>query len=236
MYCSSCGKEISDDAQFCPFCGSIQQTSTLKQNEADQVVKHKDHRIADWLFLIAAIIVLVIVIKGSPFEFSVWKEGIDAIIAKNQNTSIGETFEIAGVSYTFTDTYTDKEVTFSNGGCIFGSYEVTDSDAIITGCNGLIENRTETYLDLTTLDVVFRCKNDNGNDQTIRGKCRFYVKPSDAAFSFGEEIYTLAPGERAYIYVYTIPEADYHATQLAISVKGAYTGKGTEHKAIIDLE
>lgn len=149
---------------------------------------------------------------------------------------MNDTFELSGISYTFTDTYTDKEVTFSNGGCIFGSYKVHNTDTIITGCNGLIENRADQYLDLTTLEAVFRCKNDDEKEQTIRGKCLLYIKPSDALISMGEEIYTLAPGERAYIYVYTIPEEEYHAAQLTLSVKGAYTGTGSEHKAIIDLE
>lgn len=38
MYCSNCGKEISDAAKFCPLCGSPQSTSQQTKSESESVV------------------------------------------------------------------------------------------------------------------------------------------------------------------------------------------------------
>lgn len=38
MYCSNCGKEISDAAKFCPLCGSPQSASQQTKSESESVV------------------------------------------------------------------------------------------------------------------------------------------------------------------------------------------------------
>lgn len=38
MYCSNCGKEISDTAKFCPLCGSPQSASQQTKSESESVV------------------------------------------------------------------------------------------------------------------------------------------------------------------------------------------------------
>ena len=38
MYCSNCGKEISDAAKFCPLCGSPQSASQQTKSELESVV------------------------------------------------------------------------------------------------------------------------------------------------------------------------------------------------------
>ena len=38
MYCSNCGKEISDAAKFCPLCGSPQSASQQIKSESESVV------------------------------------------------------------------------------------------------------------------------------------------------------------------------------------------------------
>ena len=38
MYCSNCGKEISDAAKFCPLCGSPQSASQQTKSEVESVV------------------------------------------------------------------------------------------------------------------------------------------------------------------------------------------------------
>ena len=38
MYCSNCGKDISDAAKFCPLCGSHQSTSQQTKSESESVV------------------------------------------------------------------------------------------------------------------------------------------------------------------------------------------------------
>ena len=38
MYCSNCGKEISDAAKFCPLCGSPQSSSQQTKSESESVV------------------------------------------------------------------------------------------------------------------------------------------------------------------------------------------------------
>ena len=38
MYCSNCGKEISDAAKFCPLCGNPQSASQQTKSESESVV------------------------------------------------------------------------------------------------------------------------------------------------------------------------------------------------------
>lgn len=38
MYCSNCGKDISDAAKFCPLCGSPQSASQQTKSESESVV------------------------------------------------------------------------------------------------------------------------------------------------------------------------------------------------------
>lgn len=38
MYCSNCGKEISDAAKFCPLCGSPQSAGQQNKSESESVV------------------------------------------------------------------------------------------------------------------------------------------------------------------------------------------------------
>lgn len=38
MYCSNCGKDISDAAKFCPLCGSLQSASQQTKSESESVV------------------------------------------------------------------------------------------------------------------------------------------------------------------------------------------------------
>lgn len=38
MYCSNCGKEISDAAKFCPLCGSPQSANQQTKSESESVV------------------------------------------------------------------------------------------------------------------------------------------------------------------------------------------------------
>ena len=43
MYCSNCGKEISDAAKFCPLCGSPQSASQQTKSESESVVIDGDN-------------------------------------------------------------------------------------------------------------------------------------------------------------------------------------------------
>lgn len=68
-YCSNCGKELQDDMQFCPGCGTPVQT-TAKEPMADETVfanekpPKKKHKV-----IIAAIIVIAL-LAGAGFLYS----------------------------------------------------------------------------------------------------------------------------------------------------------------------
>ena len=38
MYCFNCGKEIDDDSEFCPFCGThlIEETKSTKKTKTEK--------------------------------------------------------------------------------------------------------------------------------------------------------------------------------------------------------
>ena len=47
VFCSSCGKEVSDDLNFCPHCGG-----TIKQNPSTNTTTHTYRQRSAWWYLL----------------------------------------------------------------------------------------------------------------------------------------------------------------------------------------
>lgn len=244
MHCSNCGKIISDDAKFCAYCGSTQKKSGSNKIKGQRTAninrKENNRNQVIWLFVLApflAVLLTILATLMAPKDATT--ETQDNIRHNTEGTAethyLDETFELAGAAYTFTDTFADEEVTFSDGGCTFAVMSVPDYNDFIAGANGLVENRTDEYLDLSELEASIKCTN-NEDERRIKGVPKFYIKPSDAVFSIGQEIYTLSPGERAYVYIFTTPPEGYRAIEITMEVHGRYSGEGDTHTVVVDLE
>ncbi len=74
MFCNKCGKEINNDAQFCPFCGTTVQKSA--ETECTNYVKKSGAK--KWIapLLIAAVIILII---AFPIRFAIEKAIVKSV-------------------------------------------------------------------------------------------------------------------------------------------------------------
>jgi hypothetical protein len=237
VYCDNCGKKIKEDANFCPFCGAVQHNREAVREKKVQKVKEKKNLLG-WLFLLVPLIVgtVFVMVQFLPLAWNNATQMTGAgVLDKHQETELESTFELAGLAFTFTDTYAEKQPMFADGGCVFSEPYVPDSDVIIAGCNGLAENRSDEYLDLLALETKVTCSRDD-TVKTIQGVSQFYIKPTDTVLGIGQQIYTLAPGERAYVYIFTTPPEGFQPVKVTMSVKGNYTGQGKAHMAVLNLE
>ncbi len=66
MFCSNCGKQISDDTKFCPYCG-YQIAKDVKKDEEEHVqpIELTSKKLKGELLLAVAVIIVGFVILGS---------------------------------------------------------------------------------------------------------------------------------------------------------------------------
>ena len=67
MYCPQCGKEISDQAKFCRFCGS--RLDGLYEPQPARQKKHRSAKIAGIVICIAAILIVIPLTLFAVFRF-----------------------------------------------------------------------------------------------------------------------------------------------------------------------
>lgn len=66
MFCTKCGKQIEDDARFCPHCGQITDNGVAADEQASPIAR-VSHRKRNWIIASAAVIAVALA------AFGVWK-------------------------------------------------------------------------------------------------------------------------------------------------------------------
>jgi len=87
MYCPQCGKEISDQAKFCRFCGS--RLDGLYEPQPARQKKHRSAKIAGIVICIAAILIVIPLTLFAVFRF---RTGSSAELS-GRNDAAGESLE-----------------------------------------------------------------------------------------------------------------------------------------------
>ena len=68
MYCRKCGKEIDDNAKFCPGCGESTVVEQQKNTVTDENITKRNSKKALWIGLAVAAIVLIVFVVGRANE------------------------------------------------------------------------------------------------------------------------------------------------------------------------
>ncbi len=66
MFCSKCGKQIEDNAKFCPYCGQITYLG-VNADEAASPIARVSHRKRNWIIAAAATVAVALA------AFGIWK-------------------------------------------------------------------------------------------------------------------------------------------------------------------
>lgn len=92
MYCSKCGKEMSDDTQFCPYCGQ----STAGASESAKSQNEEKYNVCAIVGFILSLVSLFISIYGMVNVAAVIVSAIGLIQTKERGES-GSSLAIAGI-------------------------------------------------------------------------------------------------------------------------------------------
>nr|WP_297706774.1 zinc ribbon domain-containing protein [uncultured Butyrivibrio sp.] len=82
MYCSKCGKEISDTAQFCPFCGqtiNTQVTNIQNQGSQARIIQESVNQIKKKKTVAIVLAFIVILVLAFPVRYAVEKSIVKSI-------------------------------------------------------------------------------------------------------------------------------------------------------------
>jgi hypothetical protein len=136
MFCNNCGKQLNDNASFCPFCGI--NIANLSKNQSTDMgsystPKGKKHRKLIWIMVPIVVVILIIVIASSNSnhvdedditEYSYNFEGISYTIPTSYQVSTEED------DYVLFEREKDGEVSYLNMGVYTRDYsgDILDLD------------------------------------------------------------------------------------------------------------
>ena len=155
MYCKHCGKEILDEARFCPSCGkSISDSVSPAIADTKKKKKKRKHPILGALLLIIGIFIIIGSLGSSddPQKVSSANPTITNATEKTEPPvyTVGDTLEMGNILVTLNGVYESN-----------GSQFLTPSDGnVFVVCEFTIENNSNTEMAVSSL-MSFECYFDD---------------------------------------------------------------------------
>lgn len=163
MFCKNCGKEIKDEAEFCPYCG--EKIRQMKENKNIVTPNKKTKKLMlkkGWLWLgVIAIVLVTVIFGGEHFKKEYKKDNKDEIIKKLQQfTFVAQRQD--GYHFFYNDSW-DIKYTKENEMVDIMEEDVYDFFQSYTG-EGYFANAGHFIYDLNenAIRMYFKYKTDKG--------------------------------------------------------------------------
>lgn len=189
-------------------------------------------KIVEKIILFAALLICLCVVC---IYFDPKRERIslyETAMEDNKTYELRDVFEIQKVAFDFKETFSGKRYMVND----FIGWEANEG-TICSGYKGLVENRSENYIDLSNMEASIYYTDNAGNKKKSENPyIRCYTNEMLADYqntSGSSSINLLAPGKQAEIYIFGTPDENYETTEMILTVYGDFGLKGKEHKVIV---